>query len=80
MTSVPYLKADAPSLLDEFVPKISEGFITSRFDSVQATPQDDLSENPLDNVELLQDQLECFPYLCRFQVNMSHVCVCVCEI
>nr|KAJ0225126.1 hypothetical protein LSAT_V11C100045500 [Lactuca sativa] len=71
VTSVPYLKADAPSLLDEFVPKISEGFITSRFDSVQATPQDDLSENPLDNVELLQDQLECFPYLCRFQYERS---------
>jgi hypothetical protein len=25
-------------------------------------------EDPLDNVELLQDQLDCFPYLCRFQV------------
>ncbi|KAM0061363.1 putative exportin [Helianthus debilis subsp. tardiflorus] len=71
VTSVPYLKADAPSLLDEFVPKISEGFITSRFDSVQAPPQDDLSENPLDNVDLLQDQLDCFPYLCRFQYERS---------
>ncbi|KAI3829282.1 hypothetical protein L1987_03401 [Smallanthus sonchifolius] len=71
VTSVPYLKADAPSLLDEFVPKISEGFITSRFDSVQAPLQDDLSENPLDNVELLQDQLDCFPYLCRFQYERS---------
>ncbi|PWA74654.1 ARM repeat superfamily protein [Artemisia annua] len=71
VTSVPYLKADAPSLLDEFVPKISEGFITSRFDSVQATAQDDLSENPLDNVELLQDQLDCFPHLCRSQYERS---------
>lgn len=35
---------------------------------VQAGFPDDLSENPLDNVELLQDQLDCFPYLCRFQV------------
>jgi hypothetical protein len=35
VTSVPYLKGDAPSLLDEFVPKITEGFITSRFNSVQ---------------------------------------------
>ncbi|MFS7905419.1 hypothetical protein Hanom_Chr01g00047451 [Helianthus anomalus] len=67
VTSVPYLKADAPSLLDEFVPKISEGFIISRFDS--APPQDDLIENPLDNVDLLQDQLDCFPYLCRFQAQ-----------
>ncbi|XP_021733858.1 exportin-7-like isoform X2 [Chenopodium quinoa] len=71
VTSVPYLKGDAPSLLDEFVPKITEGFITSRFDSVQAVLPDDFSENPLDNVELLQDQLDCFPYLCRFQYERS---------
>ncbi|XP_010251844.1 PREDICTED: exportin-7 isoform X2 [Nelumbo nucifera] len=71
VTSVPYLKGDTPSMLDEFVPKITEGFITSRFDSVQAGFPDDISENPLDNVELLQDQLECFPYLCRFQYESS---------
>lgn len=35
VTSVPYLKGGTPSLLDETVPKITEGFITSRFDSVQ---------------------------------------------
>ena len=46
VTSVPYLKADAPSLLDEFVPKISEGFITSRFDSVQASQTHSLTHNP----------------------------------
>ncbi|XP_072984276.1 uncharacterized protein [Typha latifolia] len=71
VTSVPYLKGDTPSLLDETVPKITEGFITSRFNSIQAGYPDDLSENPLDNVELLQDQLECFPYLCRFQYQSS---------
>ncbi|GLT93407.1 hypothetical protein SLE2022_112010 [Rubroshorea leprosula] len=71
VTSVPYLKGDAPSLLDEFVPKITEGFITSRFNSVQAGFPDDPSENPLHNVELLQDQLDCFPHLCRFQYESS---------
>ncbi|XP_074310718.1 uncharacterized protein LOC141646709 [Silene latifolia] len=71
VASVPYLKGDSPSLLDEFVPKITEGFITSRFDSVQAALPDDLSENPLDNVEHLQDQLDCFPHLCRFQYETS---------
>ncbi|KAL4292157.1 hypothetical protein GQ457_14G020780 [Hibiscus cannabinus] len=71
VSSVPYLKGDAPSLLDEFVPKITESFLTSRFNSVQAGFPDDLSENPLDNVELLQDQLDCFPYLCRFQYESS---------
>lgn len=38
VSSVPYLKGDAPSLLDEFVPKITENFITSRFNSVQVFP------------------------------------------
>lgn len=71
VTSVPYLKGDTPSLLDEFVPRITEGFITSRFDSVQAGYPEDLSDNPLDNVELLQDQLECFPYLARFQYEST---------
>lgn len=99
VASVPYLKGDAPSLLDEFVPKITEGFITSRLNSVQVSDlsffvdiwcfllakvrslynvqaglQDDLSENPLDNVEVLQDQLDCFPYLCRFQVQIFLCC------
>ncbi|CAA6655624.1 unnamed protein product [Spirodela intermedia] len=71
VTSVPYLKGDTPSLLDESVPTIIEGFISSRFDSVQAGFPDELSENPLDNVEVLQDHLESFPYLCRFQYQRS---------
>ncbi|KAL6495704.1 hypothetical protein OROGR_030267 [Orobanche gracilis] len=71
VSSVPCLKGDAPSLLDEFVPKITEGFITSRLDSAQAGLPDDISEHPLDNVDLLQHQLECFPRLCLFQYENS---------
>ncbi|KAI4300942.1 hypothetical protein L6164_034268 [Bauhinia variegata] len=67
VTSVRYVKSDKPNLLDEYVPKIIEGFISSRFDSLQSELSDELGENPLDNVEVLQDQLEFFPYLCRFQ-------------
>ncbi|KAK4380187.1 hypothetical protein RND71_002049 [Anisodus tanguticus] len=66
VSSVPYLKGDTPSLLSEFVPEIVKSFITSRFGSFQGEVSD-VSENPLDNVELLQDQLDCLPYLCRFQ-------------
>nr|XP_018674150.1 PREDICTED: exportin-7-like isoform X3 [Musa acuminata subsp. malaccensis] len=75
VTSVPYLKDETPSLLDETVPKITEGFITSRFNSNQADFPDDLSEDPLDNVELLQDHLEFFPYLCRYQYETSSLCI-----
>jgi len=71
VTSVPYLKGETPSLLDETVPKITEGFITSRINSVQAILADNSLENPLDGVEVLQDQLEFLPYLCRFQYQNS---------
>ncbi|RCV22123.1 hypothetical protein SETIT_4G195400v2 [Setaria italica] len=71
VTSVPYLKGETPSLLDETVPKITEGFITSRISSVQAILADNSLENPLDSVEILQDQLEFLPYLCRFQYQSA---------
>ncbi|PWZ17294.1 Exportin-7-A [Zea mays] len=71
VTSVPYLKGETPSLLDETVPKITEGFITSRINSVQAILADNSLENPLDSVEVLQDQLEFLPFLCRFQYQSS---------
>uniref|UniRef100_A0A803LZU9 Importin N-terminal domain-containing protein n=1 Tax=Chenopodium quinoa TaxID=63459 RepID=A0A803LZU9_CHEQI len=68
VTSLPYLKDKSTNYrLDEFVPKILEGFVSSRFDSVQAGFSDDLLEDPLDKVELMQDQLKFFPYLFRFQ-------------
>ncbi|KAM4091517.1 hypothetical protein ACJW30_09G141900 [Castanea mollissima] len=67
VTSVRFLKTDSANLLDEYAPKIIEGFISSRFDSLQSEFSDELSEDPLDNVELLQDQLDFIPYLCRFQ-------------
>jgi exportin-7 len=100
---VPYLKGETPSLLDETVPKITEGFITSRINSVQvlvhtrcfysyfslkkvfftiliiccfypsqAILADNSLENPLDSVEVLQDQLEFLPFLCRFQVSLPN--------
>lgn len=68
VTSLPYLKGcPANFRLEEFVPKILEEYISSRFDSIQDGFSDDLSEDPLDKVELVQDQLDFFPYLFRFQ-------------
>ncbi|WVY97614.1 hypothetical protein V8G54_029765 [Vigna mungo] len=113
VASVRYLKGDKPNLLDEYVPKVIEGFVSSSivhmalyvcivhanycnppFTTAEQKPtespspdclrsthylslprisfalselSDELGENPLDNVEVLQDQLEFFPFLCRFQ-------------
>ena len=35
VTSVRFLKTDTANLLDEYAPKIIEGFISSRFDSLR---------------------------------------------
>ncbi|KAK7267202.1 hypothetical protein RIF29_19867 [Crotalaria pallida] len=67
VASVQYLNSDKPSRLDEYVPKFIEGFLSSRFNSLQSELSDEIGENPLDNAEILQDQLDFFPYLCRFQ-------------
>ena len=40
---------------------------------LQSEFSDELSEDPLDNVELLQDQLDFIPYLCRFQVWKTRI-------
>ncbi|GJP71880.1 hypothetical protein CLOP_g2674 [Closterium sp. NIES-67] len=71
VSSMAYTKSDCPSLLDNFVPQITEAYITSRLDSVQAVLQNNLSEDPLDNDEQLQDQLDNLPYLCRFQFDRT---------
>ncbi|PSC72660.1 exportin-7 isoform X2 isoform A [Micractinium conductrix] len=69
VSSMPYLKGDAPSQLDVFVPKITRAYITSRLESVQAVVVQGAAEDPLDNDEQLQDQLDSLPYLCRFQYS-----------
>eukprot|EP00850_Spirogloea_muscicola_P007102 SM000035S13082 [mRNA] locus=s35:297618:305506:+ [translate_table: standard] len=71
VSSMPYLKSDSPSLLDSYVPQITEAYITSRLDSVQAVLQNNITEDPLDNEEQLQDQLDSLPYLCRFQYEKT---------
>ncbi|KAK7819007.1 ran-binding protein 17, partial [Quercus suber] len=56
-----FSKTDTANLLDEYARKIIEGFISSRFDSLQlllSEFSDELSEDPLDNAELIQDQLD----------------------
>lgn len=68
VSSMPYLKGDAPSLLDTHVPKIMRAYVASRLDSVRAVAAGGGGgEDPLDSDEQLQDQLDSLPYLCRFQ-------------
>jgi hypothetical protein len=54
VSSMPYLKGDAPSQLDVYVPQITRAYITSRLESVQAVVLQGVAEDPLDNEEQLQ--------------------------
>ncbi|KAK9818400.1 hypothetical protein WJX72_012091 [[Myrmecia] bisecta] len=76
VSSMPYLKGDSPSLLETYVPKITEAYITSRLESVRAVLQNGLSDDPLDNEEQLQDQMDSLPYMCRFQYDQTSKFMC----
>ncbi|KFM22754.1 Exportin-7 [Auxenochlorella protothecoides] len=80
VSSMPYLKGEAPSLLDLYVPKISRAFLTSRLESVRTVVQDGLTDDPLDSEEQLQDQLDSLPYLFRFQYEkMAEALTCAAD-
>jgi len=71
VSSVPYHNGDAPSLLETYVPRITETYITSRLESVRAVMQGNCQDDPLENDEQLQEQLDSLPHLCRFQYEQS---------
>lgn len=69
VSSLPYLKGESPSLLETYVPNITETFISSRLESVNAVLQGNFEpeDDPLENEDQLQDQLDNLPHLCRFR-------------
>lgn len=81
ISSMPYLKGDSPSLLDNYVPKITTAYVTSRLDSVAAVLASQQSggggiEDPLENEEQLQEQLDAIPYLARFDYAKTSEYLC----
>lgn len=70
VSSMPYLKGDAPSQLETFVPKIVRAYVESRLASVTASVSGaggaGTVEDALENDEQLTDQLDSIPHLCRF--------------
>ena len=72
VASVPYLKGEAPSQLDQYVPRITQAYVTTRLESVPlvATAAGGL-DDPLEEEEQLSEQLESLPQLCRFQYEAT---------
>mmetsp|Transcript_23338 Transcript_23338/g.78457 ORF Transcript_23338/g.78457 Transcript_23338/m.78457 type:complete len:1080 (-) Transcript_23338:139-3378(-) len=72
VASIPYLKGDASSHLEKYVPQVTRAFILSRIECIRAAlaspePQDD----PLGDEDQLTEQLESLPSLCRFQLTQA---------
>lgn len=77
VASVPYLKGEAPSLLDAYVPRITEAYITTRLESVAAVAAANGGiEDPLEMEEQVSEQLESLPALCRFQYEPTCAYLC----
>lgn len=77
VSSVPYLKGDTPSGLDAFVPQITEAFVTSRLESVDAcVKQPGSYDDPLDSEEAVGEQLDGLATMIRFQYESLGELVC----
>lgn len=57
VSSVPYVKATEPHLLETYTPEVTNAYITSRLESVAVVVREGL-EDPLDDLGMIQQQLE----------------------
>lgn len=57
VTSVPYVKASEPHLLERFAPEVTTAYITSRLEMVNEVVLKGL-EDPFDEIGMVQQQLE----------------------
>lgn len=72
VSSIPYLKGEASSNLEKYVPQITRAFILSRIECIRsALAASDASDDPLGDEEQLTEQLESLPSLCRFQLTQA---------
>lgn len=72
VSSIPYLKGDASSKLENYVPQVTRAFILSRVECIRsALAAADPSDDPLGDEEQLTEQLESLPSLCRFQLAQA---------
>ena len=74
VASMPYLKGKMPSQLETYVPQVITAFISSRMELVRAIASGEAAahiDDPLENEDLLTEQLDMLPNLCRFQLEQA---------
>jgi exportin-7 len=76
VASMPYLRGEGASYLDSCVPQVTKMYITSRLESVKICLGSSVVEDPLENDELLVEQLEALSPLGRFQYEQTAAFIC----
>ncbi|XP_078494351.1 exportin-7-A isoform X2 [Ciona intestinalis] len=66
--SVPYVKAQEPHHLENYMPEVLKAYVESRLESVEVIIRDGL-ENPLDDTLIIKQQLEQISTIARCEYN-----------
>ncbi|XP_017472351.1 PREDICTED: exportin-7-like [Rhagoletis zephyria] len=70
VTSVPYVKANEPHLLERFAPEITRAYITSRLDLVNEVVLNGL-DDPFEEIVMIQQQLEQLSTIARCEYEST---------
>lgn len=70
VTSVPYVKANEPHLLERFAPEVTRAYITSRLDLVNEVVVNGL-DDPFEEIVMIQQQLEQLSTIARCEYETT---------
>ncbi|VDK28473.1 unnamed protein product [Gongylonema pulchrum] len=71
VSSMPYMKANDPHLLNLCCPKITTAYVESRLQYARAVARGDVGDDPLDDQGALQQVMEQFAVICRCEFEKS---------
>ncbi|VDK76048.1 unnamed protein product [Litomosoides sigmodontis] len=71
VSSVPYVKAADPHLLNLYCPKITATYVESRLQYARAVARGDISDDPLDDQGAIQQVMEQIAIICRCEYEKS---------
>lgn len=73
VSSMTYMKTDIPTLLDSLTPRVMEAYVNSMLNDIDEDGTDE--DDPLRNIEPIQEELEALPYLgrCNYATTSSHI-------
>jgi len=67
VTSVAYLRGEGESMLERYVPEVTQTYIASKVTAARAALEANPQDDPMEDEEMLVDQLDSASPLCRYQ-------------